>query len=94
MAYRITRQQVQSLVNQINKITESPLTQWNEGAKGNEQNVGFHLLDWNSWHDRVTLARICTPGGGISHPIGETYYTIRELFHVLHAYIYGLQAKN
>jgi len=91
MAYRNTRQKCQALIDHINKITDSPARQWEEGAKGNEQNIGHYLMDFNSWHDRVTLARIETPGGGISHPIGETYYPIGTFFHVLHAYIYGLK---
>jgi hypothetical protein len=91
MAYRTTQKQCQTLIDHINQITHSPVNQWEPGAKGNEQNIGHYLMDWNSWHDRVTLARICTPGGGITHPLGETYYTIREFFHVLHAYIYGLK---
>jgi hypothetical protein len=42
----------------------------------------------------VTLARIVTPGGGISHPLAEEYFTVRELFHLLHAYIRGLQFEK
>lgn len=85
---RISEKDLQSLVDTINEITESPLTQIGE----NGWNVGNYHLAFA--YGGVNLHRVVNDSGGVTCPIMSGYYTKRELHTMLVSFIYGLTSQK
>jgi hypothetical protein len=86
----ITQKHLESLVKYINEITKSPAEPYTKQSTGEfRSNVGNYHLDWA--YSGVNLARMCNESGGISQPIGGGFFTKRELYEKLHAYIRGIE---
>jgi len=79
---RTTEKELQSLVQWLNKITNSP-TDENGNQIGN-----YHLA---FAYGGVTLHRIVNSGGGVSTPLGGGYFTKRELAAKLRSFIAGIE---
>jgi hypothetical protein len=90
---RITEKQLESLVQWINELTNSPPTSYTRTEDGKlSANIGnYHLYHA---YGGVNLHRMTNTGGGVNTPLGEGTRTKRELFNQLHAFINGLRAKN
>lgn len=90
---RITEKQLQSLIDHLNKITNSPATPYakDETGKYTAQVGNYHL---DCAYGGYNLARMCSAGGGISHPITSGYMTKRELYNLIHAYIRGISYQS
>jgi hypothetical protein len=90
MSDRITEKMLQSLVDYLNQITNSPATSYSKGEDGRyHANIGAYCLDFA--YSGVQLQRICNDGGGISTPLGGGFNTKRELYNKLHAYLRGIE---
>lgn len=88
MTNRISQSQLESLVDTINRLTNSPAKPYGD----NGANVGnFHL---SYAYGGVTLHRMVNDGGGVTTPLGGGYFTKRELFEKMHAFIGGLAWKE
>ena len=90
---RITEKQLESLVQWVNELTNSPATSYTrtEGGKLSANIGNYHLY---YAYGGVNLHRMTNTGGGVNTPLGEGTRTKRELFNQLHAFINGLRAKN
>jgi hypothetical protein len=90
---RITEKQLESLVQWVNELTNSPATSYTRTEDGKlSANIGnYHLYHA---YGGVNLHRMTNTGGGVNTPLGEGTRTKRELFNQLHAFINGLRAKN
>jgi hypothetical protein len=90
---RITEKQLESLVQWVNELTNSPPTSYTRNEDGKlSANIGnYHLYHA---YGGVNLHRMTNTGGGVNTPLGEGTRTKRELFNQLHAFINGLRAKN
>jgi hypothetical protein len=86
---RITNAHLESLVNYINQITNSPAESYTESGGKYTANVGNYHLDWA--YSGVNLIRMCNESGGVSQPLGGGFGTKRELYEKLQAYIRGIQ---
>jgi hypothetical protein len=90
---RITEKQLESLVQWVNELTNSPPTSYTRTEDGKlSANIGNYHLYFA--YGGVNLHRITNTGGGVNTPLGEGTRTKRELFNQLHAFINGLRAKN
>jgi hypothetical protein len=90
---RITEKQLESLVQWINELTNSPATSYTRTEDGKSSaNIGNYHLYFA--YGGVNLHRMTNTGGGVSTPLGGGTRTKRELFNQLHAFINGLRAKN
>ena len=90
---RITEKQLESLVQWVNELTNSPATSYTRAEDGKlSANIGNYHLYYA--YGGVNLHRMTNTGGGVNTPLGEVTRTKRELFNQLHAFINGLRAKN
>lgn len=91
MADRITEKQLRALVDRLNRETGSPLEAYTKGDNGRyHANIGNYHLDCA--YSGFTLARMVNESGGITHPIGwGRYFTKRELWFVLQAFMDGIE---
>jgi hypothetical protein len=90
---RITEKQLESLVQWVNELTNSPPTSYTRTEDGKlTANIGNYHLYFA--YGGVNLHRMTNTGGGVNTPLGEGTRTKRELFNQLHAFINGLRAKN
>jgi hypothetical protein len=90
---RITEKQLESLVQWVNELTNSPPTSYTRTEDGKlSANIGNYHLYFA--YGGVNLHRMTNTGGGVNTPLGEGTRTKRELFNQLHAFINGLRAKN
>jgi hypothetical protein len=90
---RITEKQLESLVQWVNELTNSPATSYTRAEDGKlSANIGNYHLYYA--YGGVNLHRMTNTGGGVNTPLGEGTRTKRELFNQLHAFINGLRAKN
>jgi hypothetical protein len=85
---RITTKQLEAVVERINRMTNSPLTPYSNG----KPNAHCYHLDWA--YGGVSLVRMAEVGTGISHPIGGGFFTKKELYFRMQAFICGLEAKK
>lgn len=89
MSDRVTEKQLQSLVDYINTITNSPKESYSKGEDGHyHANIGNYHID--GAYGGVTLHQIVTDGGGVTTPLGGGYFTKRELYQKLYAFIRGI----
>lgn len=87
--YRITQKDLEGMVNEINRLTGSPIATHTKGDDGHYfSNVDNYHLSYA--YGGVSLHRFCNDGGGVITPLGGGYYTKRELYTMLQAYINGL----
>jgi len=90
---RITEKQLESLVQWVNELTNSPPTSYTRTEDGKlSANIGNYHLYFA--YGGVNLHRMTNTSGGVNTPLGEGTRTKRELFNQLHAFINGLRAKN
>ena len=87
---RITNKQLESLVSYLNKITNSPDKSYSIGEDGlYHANPGCYCLD--GAYGGVNLNRICNDGGGVNTPLGGGFYTKKELYNKISAFIKGIE---
>jgi hypothetical protein len=89
---RITEKDLQSAVDRLNRITNSPLT-YSDSRSGDgkfKSLVGHYYLDWA--YCGVKLVRVSNECGGITTPIYMGFETKREAYHLIHAFINGVDA--
>jgi hypothetical protein len=85
MSNRITDSMIQARIDQLNKLTDSPMTPYTDG----KANIGnFHL---SSAYGGVCVHRMVNEAGGCSSPIVSYHTTKRDLFDRLCAFIDGYQ---
>lgn len=89
MSDRITEKQLESLVDYINTITNNPKESYSKVEDGHYRaNIGNYHID--GAYGGVTLHQIVTDGGGVTAPLGGGYFTKRELYQKLNAFIHGI----
>jgi hypothetical protein len=87
---RITQKDLQSNVDYLNVLTNSPLKYRDESSTTFKSNIGHYHLDgaYGGWK----LVRICNEGGGQSDISTIGYASKRELYNWINAYTRGLNA--
>jgi len=88
---RISEKQLKSLVDYLNKLTNSPTESYTKGEDSRyHANIGCYVIDsaYSGWQ----LQRISNEGGGVSQPIGGGYDTKREAYEKISAFIRGIEA--
>ena len=89
---RITYAQLLPVVARINRITNSPAEPYHEQDGQWLPNAdNFHL---ESGNDGYQLARMCKVGTGTNNVLGTGYLKPAELYHLMHAFIKGLEFKH
>ena len=88
MTYRIKQRDLESLVERINEITNSPKTYGTRDENGFRSHIDHYHLDYA--YGGVKMVRAMNDGGGIDVISTGGYGTKRELFNWLHAFISGL----
>ena len=89
MSDRITEKRLKSLVDYINELTGQPKEAYSKQEDGTyKANVGNYHID--GAYGGVNLHQICTDGGGVTEPLGGGYWTKKELYQKLHAFIRGI----
>jgi hypothetical protein len=90
---RITEKQLESLVQWVNELTNSPSTSYTRTEDGKlSANIGNYHLYFA--YGGVNLHRMTNTSGGVNTPLGGGTRTKRELFNQLHAFINGLRANH
>jgi len=87
---RITDKQLEAVVEQLNRATNSPLASWTKTPTGTKANIGNYHLDYA--YGYVSLNRMHNTGGGVARILPGG--TKRELYHQLHAFLAGVAAKK
>jgi len=89
---RITKKDLDCVVNRINSITSSPATSYTKDNNGNfNANIGnYHL---SGAYGGYALHRMFNEGGGIEDVFQIGYAPKKELFGLMQAFINGLGAK-
>lgn len=90
MSERITQKDLESLVERINELTNSPLKPYDHET--HKSNVGNYHLSYA--YGGVNLHRMVNNGGGVETPLGGGYHTKRELYVKLRAFISGLAYRE
>ena len=89
MSNRITQKDLEYQVETINRITNSPDKPYDMSREGSGRaNIGHYHLSYA--YGGVNLHRMVNDGGGITTPLGGGYWTKRELYQKLNAFIAGL----
>lgn len=91
MSQRISKRDLERLVERINQLTKSPLTSYTKKKSGRyKANVGNYRLDgaYGGW----TLHRMDNEFGGVQDVLRCGHVSKRELYYQLHAFISGLEA--
>ncbi len=89
---RITEKQLESLVERLNKVTNSPLTPYTKQADGKfKANPGNYHWGWA--YGGVKLVRMGNEGGGLSDGdvLGTGFGTKREVYNALHSFFRGME---
>jgi len=90
---RITRKQLDYLVNRINEVTGSPLTNYTKTDDGKFiANIGHYYI--SGAYGGVKLDRICSEGGGCSSISTDGFGTKRQLHTWMRAFLLGLSEKT
>jgi hypothetical protein len=86
---RITEKQLESLIEYINKLTNSPQEPYSRIDGKTSANIGnFHLYHA---YGGVNMHRMSNNGGGVNTPVGGGTRTKRELYNELQSFIRGLE---
>ncbi len=90
---RITRDNLEAVVDRINRITNSPMTSYTKTKEGKYTvNIGnYHL---NGAYGGFALYRMQSEGGGIQDILSVGHQSKRELYNLMHAYIRGLEQNE
>jgi hypothetical protein len=89
---RITRKNLQFIINRLNLATGSPVETYVKGDDGR-----FHAQP-GCWHlsgayGGFALHRMVNASGGVSDPFGH-HMPARELYNRIHAMLIGLEMKG
>ena len=82
---RVTQKQLESLVDRLNEVTNSPRSYFNEETR--KINIGHYCLDYA--YGGVALEKTVNEGGAVCVIIGRG--TKRELYDRLHALLDGIR---
>lgn len=89
---RITKKDLEAVVNRINIVTKSPLISYTKNSKGKYlPNGGNYHLDgaYGGWK----LSRMCKDGStGTEDVFNNGYCSKRELYNLMHAFLRGYQS--
>lgn len=88
---RITKQDLQSVVDRINRVTGSPMEPWTRTDTTFTANIGNYHLSWA--YGGVCLERMHNDGGGVSSVISG-YRSKRELYDRMQAFLSGLETER
>lgn len=89
---RITEKNLESLVEYINKLTNSPQEPYSTIDGKCSANIGnFHLYHA---YGGVNLHRMSNTSGGVNTPVGMGTRTKRELYNDLQSFIRGLEFQS
>ena len=92
MTQRITKENLEAVIERINKLTDSPIEAYTRGEDGTyKSNPGNYHLD--GAYGGYSLARMCNEGGGIESIISG-YMPKKELYEKMFVFIRGLEAGN
>jgi len=86
---RVTDKHLESLVDSINAITNSPSTPYTRENDRSHANIGNYHLSWA--YGGVKLHRMVNEGGGIREALSTGYTTKRDLYDQLQAFIKGIE---
>jgi hypothetical protein len=90
---RVTLKDLESIVNRINRITNSPEASWTKDKSGKlRSNIGNYHLDgaYGGW----TLHRMSNESGGVEDVLRVGYVSKPELQRLLFAFESGLNSKE
>jgi hypothetical protein len=88
---RTSRKRLESLVERINRITDSPLASWTKGNDGKlTSNIGNFRI--SGAYGGVSLHRMENKSGGVSDVFGCGHVPKRQLDDMMCAFIKGLEA--
>lgn len=79
---RITIHDLRARADYLNRITGAP----------SDYLPGHHFID--RANGGYTLAKICNPSRGESHPLGDYRLTAREMYIAINAYIAGIESHT
>jgi hypothetical protein len=87
---RITKAQLQGLVDHLNAVTNSPKSAYTRTKDGrNVANVGnWHL---SQAYGGYCVHRMCNEGGGVTTPITHGHVSARELYDAIHNFLRGMR---
>lgn len=90
---RITKDDLERLVERINKATGSPLEPWTRREDGRlKANVGNYYL--SGAYGGVKLERVCSDSGGCDDISTDGFGTKRQLYTWMRAFLAGLAVKE
>lgn len=89
MLERVTKQNLQAVVDRINTMTRSPMQPWQRQGNLLVANVGNYHLD--PFYDEFSLVRVRNEDGDVDQIIG--LLSKRDLYSHLIAFIAGLQHR-
>ncbi len=85
---RITQEDLNNLIVEINTRTESPMTPYTKTDKGFAPNIGHYHVDYSEGHQ---LARFSNKGGGVTIISSHSVRTKQQLYHWMQAFIAGIK---
>ena len=83
---RITKSQLQTIVDGLNRQTHSPMTPYADG----QWHIGCYCLSYA--YGGVALHRVHNEAGGMQDVLERGHVSKRDLYNLLRAYSAGLQA--
>jgi site-specific DNA-adenine methylase len=92
MTNRITHADLVNLCRTLNKLIDSPMTPYAHGLDDNGHticNAGYFFITNRNGMNQ--LQRMNSQGGA-ECPLGNSYFTTRELYYAIHAFMYGWEA--
>jgi len=88
---RITKADLQNVLDRINEATGHTLEGWTQNSAGRYRaNVGTYVLDW--CYGGVRLSQLSTEGGGERDITGRG--TKRETYNAMRAFLEGIHAAR
>jgi|TARA_R100000482_G_C5042163_1_gene108840 hypothetical protein len=91
MSSRITKENLQNVLDRINQATGHKLEAWTQDETGRYRaNVGTYVLDWA--YGGVALSQLTNEGGGERDITGRG--TKRETYYRMHAFLDGVEAAQ
>jgi hypothetical protein len=90
---RVTLNQLQAVIDRINRETDSPMQPYASDADGHQRaQIGnYHL---SRAYGGFALHRMVTEGGGESSPLSTGHIPARELLGRMYAFLAGLDAAR
>jgi hypothetical protein len=90
---RVTLNQLQAVIDRINRETGSPVEPYVLDADGkNRAQIGCYHL--SRAYGGFALHRMVTEGGGVSSPLSTGHIPARDLLNRMHAFLLGLDAAR